>query len=217
MEKSTSLYTVDKAAPCSHAYPPNTTGWPSQPAARRWVNSPVETQSPAFHHSNKCQQLWKNSSENCMYPLEHQKTLDEARFCPYQLKWPFMGGRVLKKQVWTSYSGTRESRGWKKDIPGTVSTSQLDSLTVSTFLRATDHHPSWPWRQPPHSDWSPNFAICLNLDCSGLRLWAEFRLPSLTRQKERAGRLCKQTRAPKEGAEEGTTKGLPTGNPDIGA
>lgn len=36
-----------------------------------------------------------------------------------------------------------------------------------------------------HPGWSPSFGICLNLDCSGMRLWAEFGLPSLTRGKER--------------------------------
>lgn len=140
MQKSTSL---------SHVDPPNASGWPSQPPACRWVNSPLETWSPGFHHPNKYQPPWNNSSENCMYQLEHQKTLDEARCCPYQLNWSFMGGKVLKKQVWTSYSGTRESRGWREDIPGTVSTSQLGSLTVSTPLCAAHHHPSWPWLQPP--------------------------------------------------------------------
>lgn len=57
LEKSTSVYTADKAAPCSHADPPNTTGYPSQSAARSQATCQWRHGAQIFTTLNKHHQL----------------------------------------------------------------------------------------------------------------------------------------------------------------
>lgn len=104
----------------SHTNPPGTTGWPSH--QQHAGSSPsAETQSPDFHCCNKCKQPWNSSLQNCTYPKQHEKTLDEARCCPYQ----------TKKQAATSSLGTLE--GWGRRMQPAAARGEM-AMTIILFI-----------------------------------------------------------------------------------
>lgn len=90
---------------------------------------------------------------------------------------------------------------------------------MSMLLCDTDHHSSWSWQQPPPSQVTraeaPTLAFVWTWTAQewGCGQKLDYRV-SWEKKREI---LCKKIKAPKEGAEQGITERLPTGNPDTGA